>query len=68
MEALGRLVESKGRALVEAVILAQGDLSNDYVRGCRDDLMKVTVEVKEAIATDEARTEMIELLLARIAD
>jgi hypothetical protein len=68
VDALGRLVEVKGRAFYQAVILAYGDLDNEYVRECRDDLMKVTTEVREAIATDAARTEMIELLLDRIGD
>ena len=68
IESLGRLIESKGQAFYQAVILAHGDLNHEYVRDCRDDLMEAADGVRKAIAADSARTEMIELLLSRIGD
>jgi hypothetical protein len=65
MTALEQNAEAKGKLLYQAVILAHGNLAHEYVRECCDDLMKAATELREAIATHEARSEMRDMILAK---
>lgn len=66
VQALEKRAEDLGKNLYETIILVYGDLDHEEVRACRDDMMKAVTELREAVATREARSEMRDMILAQV--